>query len=326
MAKFLEMTTGALTEAQVDEEGLILKNVTLLGRVSKNGRIYSEQAMNDAVKLYSNAPYFVNHPTKAEMKENFGVRRVQDLAGKVVNPRRDGDMVRGDVHLLPNVPATTQILAIAKTMPEQAGNSHRVDARVLKSKSGGPETVEGLNRVFGMELVTAPATTSGLYESEDDPPIDEGESIMDLNELKEKHPDIYKAAVQEGKDTADDASKIAALEAERDEEKKRADDLEATDKLRVKTESIQKKVDDAKLPEELVTETFLESLNNAADDATVDALIKDRQEMAKNIKLKAKPKHKQPASDIDQTIEADQEDVSEIDDDKIGKFAEAMFA
>ena len=162
---FIESLDGATTfsEAHVDRSSNVIQNMTLLGRVSKNGRRYSERAMQDAVRLYDGVAVYFDHPTDRELRDRGGSRSVLDLAGRIRNPRLVGDRVRGDLEVLRVEPGRSLIFALAEQMPSQAGSSHRATGRVRRE--GGQDVVEGIDKVFAVELVTDPATTSGLFES-----------------------------------------------------------------------------------------------------------------------------------------------------------------
>lgn len=151
-----------LREAAVD--GLLVQNVSLLGKVSKNGRTYSEQAMQDAVRLYDGARFYLDHPTSSELRARDGNRSVRDLAGRIRNPRQVGERVRGSIELLDREPTKSLVFALAEQMPEQAGLSHRARGEV-RVNDAGQQVVETLSEVFAVELVTEPATVEGLFES-----------------------------------------------------------------------------------------------------------------------------------------------------------------
>ena len=162
-ATFLESYAPGdpLAEAQV--EGLVIHNVALLGRVSANGRVYREQAMKDAVKLYDGAPVYIDHPTETELRARGGIRSAHDFAGRIRNPRLAGDRVRGDIEVLDREPTKSLLLSVANQMPEQAGMSHRARGRM--EMEDGQEYVEGLLSVDAVEFVMEPATMAGLFEA-----------------------------------------------------------------------------------------------------------------------------------------------------------------
>ena len=151
-----------LAEAQVD--GLVIHNVSLLGRTSLNNRVYREQAMSDAVRLYDGAPVYIDHPAEGELAARGGIRSAHDFAGRIRNVRKVGDRVRGDLEILDREPTKGLLLAVAKQMPEQAGMSHRARGELTRGDDG-TEYVESLTAVSAVEFVMEPATVAGLFES-----------------------------------------------------------------------------------------------------------------------------------------------------------------
>lgn len=152
-----------LREARVDEQSGRISDVALLGRVSKNDRIYTEQAMKEAAQLYQGARVYLDHPTDRELKRRDGVRSVRDLVGRIQNPRHAGDRVRGDIDLIES-PDRDRILSLAQKAPELVGASHRARGEVCV-RGDGTQVVESLETVHAIELVTEPATVSGLNEA-----------------------------------------------------------------------------------------------------------------------------------------------------------------
>lgn len=154
---------GVLEQAQVDRSTGRISDVAMLGRVSENNRVYTDAAMKDAARLYEGAPLYIDHPKEGELRDRGGIRSVRDLAGRVLTPRKVGDQVRGDLELLDAEPARSLILSLAETMPGQAGLSHRARGEVEVGEDGR-QVVRSLEQVAGVELVTEPATVSGLLE------------------------------------------------------------------------------------------------------------------------------------------------------------------
>jgi len=266
-----EFGQGDLLEsAQVDRAGNMLRNVKLLGKHSKNGREYSEQALNDAARLYHNAPFYLDHPTKKELQEREGVRSVNDLAGRVVTARRVGDAVFGDIQVLEREPVKSLVFALAEQMPKMAGNSHRVQAKVRAGERG--DVVESVSRVFGVELVTDPATTAGLFESvQEDEAMDL--SKLTLEEIKKHRPELVQTILAEAKGT----DELATTKAENAT-------LKAAAVARDRAALVLTKLAEAKLPEKLVTDAFKAQLAESKDAGAIDALIADRKALAKDLK------------------------------------------
>ena len=279
--------------AESNVSGSVIHNVKLLGKLSKNKRTYSEQALKDAVRLYENVPVYFDHPTDKEMRERKGVRSVRDIAGKIRNPRRGADGIRGDVQLIDMAEAggfnpKAFVTALAEQMPEMVGFSHRASGKITRGKDGASDVVESLAHVFAQELVTEPATTDGLFESLQEPQKKEPDmdwKDITLESLKANCPALV-TAVETG---IQESAEVKAMKAEntklRDEAELRAN----ADKKAAHVALVEKKLKDSKLHEDVITETFRGQLNEAKDEKAIDALIDDRKELAEKRK-KSGPK------------------------------------
>jgi|GEM_PF-3305570 len=149
----VRLTELVATDARVDEAGRRLLGVTLLGRHSRNGRVYSRASLRDVARLSEGAQVFANHSGK--------VRDVRDLIGVIANARVEGDRVRGDLRVLDEA-SWPKLKSIAQRAPHALGFS--IDAR----GEFGPDkrTVARVLELNSVDLVTRPATTAGLFESE----------------------------------------------------------------------------------------------------------------------------------------------------------------
>ena len=311
----------ALAEAAVDRGSNLIQNVTLLGKHSRNGRTYSDQALDDAVRLYENAPFFLDHPTDREMRDRKGTRSVLDLAGRIRNPRRVGDMIRGTIEVLNVQPGKDLLFALAEQMPTAAGNSHRVLGRV--KRDGDQEVVEGLDKVFAVELVTDPATTSGLFESletETNPPQEGTMEFKDITiaGLRENRADLVEAIT---KDIAE-SEEIKAIREENKTLKDEAQLREKADAERDRKELVATKLKESELPDAVITDVFKEQLADAKDEAAIDALIEDRKGLAKNIKGKAPRSHER---DPDKAIREQHQQFEEVTDDHLAEAVDTLF-
>ena len=275
---------SAFAEARVS--GSVIQNVKLLGHISKNKRTYSEQAMNDAVRLYENVGVYFDHPTKRELRERGGARSVRDLAGKIRSPRRRGNEVRGDVQLLDvGESGSTLIKALAEQMPDMVGFSHRAAGKLTKGKDGGNDVVESLSHVFAQELVTDPATTTGLFESlESSEPSGKDKEMeikdLTLEGLRRDRPDLVKSIETEIAEGAE----IKTLRADNVKMKDEAELREKADAKAAHTALVLKKLKESKLRDDVITDTFKGQLLLAKDEKAIDALLLDRKELAEKRK------------------------------------------
>lgn len=279
--------------AEATVEGTVIHNVKLLGKVSKNGRIYSARALTDAALLYPGVRIMVDHPSMSEERDHGSVRPFDVLIGQVLNARVMGDSVRGDIQLLEGEPRTPKVLSLARDMPALAGFSHRAEGTITVDDEG-IEHVESLEQVFAVELVTQPATTDGLFESKSDTtPTEEPEMKIEeltLAQLKAGRSDLVESLAAEVTDAMKGDTVVTDLQTELKDmkeelatEKTRADKADAATKLREHTDMVAKKIAKAGLHKSVVTEQFLKDLNKADDEAAVVAMVEDRKAMAKQI-------------------------------------------
>lgn len=147
---------------RVDSENGVIHDVKILGRESRNGRRYSDVAMDQAAKLYEGCKVNVDHPDRSNPKRERGLL---EGFGVIKNVKRDGDAVRGDLHFIKSHPAAPVICESAERFPDKFGLSHNAEG----DTSPDGKLVESVNRVRSVDIVGRPATNEGLFESEDDP-------------------------------------------------------------------------------------------------------------------------------------------------------------
>ena len=274
----LTCDTGVLfSEATTSRDTLLISNVTLLGRVSRNGRRYSDQAMREAAELMNGVPFMFDHPEKSDLRDG-GARSVLDIAGKIRGARVVDDQVRGDIELLNVRESADFVCALAEQMPEMAGLSQRALGTV-KHTTEGDDVVESISRVFAVELVADPATTHGIFESIEAAASDstEKEDIMDwtkltLGEIVANRPELLEQFLA----SQGHAARIGELEAENAELKSRLDASDVAEVLRNHEVLVATRLAEAKLPDVAVTDLFREQLTGAADGDAIDKLIEDR--------------------------------------------------
>lgn len=157
--QFLE--SNVLSPLIVDRESGILRNVKILGFTSKNGRRYLPEAMREGFKLYENKVVNKNHD-----RENGNDRDIDDRIGRIVNARFiEGEGIFGDVELLKSHPMYERLMESAEKMPNCMGFSHLADC--ARKRVGGVDEVIKIRKVYSVDLVANPATTTSLAESEE---------------------------------------------------------------------------------------------------------------------------------------------------------------
>lgn len=223
-----------LTASQVDRESGVIRNVKLLGLVSKNGREYLREACSKALNLYEGVPVNIDHQRKQDAGE---ARSYRDRIGYVSSPSLREDGVYGDININRGVAEYDQIMEDAEKRTPGVGMSHESMGRIRRD--GNRVIVEAITKVKSVDLVSGPATTSSLFEAENisnelQTQEDETMDLKDLtlDQLKEGRTDLIEAIVSPVKEEL--MNQIAVLEGakaklEADAEGKAV--IEAVDKM-----------------------------------------------------------------------------------------------
>ena len=171
----------------------VVRGVKLLGLRSRNRRNYDTPGVrSSAPRLMEGARVFIDHPQKPtdsrSYRDSFGVaKNVKYVPGKGFY---------GDIHFNPNHALASQFEWDVKNNPSGLGMSINTRFKHKGVDGNGDMVIESLEEIRSIDVVCRPATTNGVFESEtgDDP-------IMDLNELKQKFPNLV-AEIEKGARTA----------------------------------------------------------------------------------------------------------------------------
>jgi|GEM_PF-1446640 len=329
-----------LHEATV--EGNIIQNVSLLGSVSRNGRVYTREAMQDAVRLYNGVQVFADHPSYNDLTGTGG-RKFMDLAGKILNTRLSGDRVRGDVHLIAGHSVGENLKTIAEQMPDLVGFSHRAKGE-SETAEDGTVVIKRLTEVKALEIVVDPATTDGLFESTIEQPEEQGEEEMKdlkavtMEELKAQRPDLLEgiteavrkdleAQADQDTELTEAKERITELEAENKDLQSKLDEAEVAIATRERQDLIDEKLAEAELPDEAVTDRFKKDLQEAKDEAAVDEIIADRKALVESLPKNLRSgQPRQPARKIDDVVEGKGEEPKPVTDDVVGDAMQKAFS
>lgn len=260
----------SLQESNIDEEKLIISNVKMLGSKSANGRDYPESTQKDALPLFEGSKAYLNHPMKKDMEEP---RRVQDMIGEYKNVHITNGEMYGDLHLLDKPLVHEEVMPVAqKDKSHLVGNSIVARAQMSKQKDGRM-LVEKILAARSVDLVAEPATTKGLYESQQ---ITESlnateteETHMDykdltLESLKKERPELLK----EHEDSFREKERIAGLEKQVKNlsEQREADAKTHSEQLAEKDKAIAAaEIKEAKRVREILVESVLADLKLPAN-------------------------------------------------------------
>jgi hypothetical protein len=150
-----------LSEATIERDQHLVRNVALLGPDSRNGYRYTQEVMQQAAPLYDGRPVFIDHPEQPPGVNTPGSplqRKLRDYAGNVVRPRFENNRIRGDLHLIG--PNAAWLLNLIESAPRDIGMSHVVLAR---RNAAGTE-VAHIDKVLSVDIVAFPATTQSFQE------------------------------------------------------------------------------------------------------------------------------------------------------------------
>ena len=146
----------------VNRAAKCLENVKLCGIESRNGRQYRPAAVQQLAKLYEGEKIRLNHPSFDKVSFD---RDVLDFWAVIHEPFIESDGIYAKrIEYLDTHPATPQILEAAERFPSKLGMSHNCDGHV--EHVDGIDFVESIETMRGVDLVDNPATTQGLFESE----------------------------------------------------------------------------------------------------------------------------------------------------------------
>ena len=158
--KLYEISTISTGRSSVDRDAGVIRSVKILGRESKNGRTYSDKALNEAARQYEGCDVNVNHPDRSKPNSE---RRIEDGIGWLESVRVERDGVYGDLHYLKEHPSAGLVVEAAERKSNRFGLSHNAQGTV--TKVNGKNVVESIDRVLSVDLVQNPATNAGLFES-----------------------------------------------------------------------------------------------------------------------------------------------------------------
>ena len=192
------------TEAQVDAENRIIKDVVLIraGR-SSNRREYPAKVLEGAVSVFEGAKAYADHPDKPNKPRN-----VRDITGWYENVRFENDALRATRHFTPNaagrdVWALAEIIATGKAPANLAGLSINAvgTGKVVKSDEGDIVEVESITAALSVDDVSTPAAKGGyaLVAGEDGSLMSDYIQVWSFEQWLESRPDYIERLKREWK-------------------------------------------------------------------------------------------------------------------------------
>ena len=148
---------------RVDKDAGIIRGVKILGRESRNNRVYSDNALAQAARLYEGLKVHIDHPNRSTPDAE---RAFVEGFGELRDVKTNGDGVYGDLHFLTSHSQAATVCESAERFPKQFGLSHNATGEATKGNDGR-WTVESVEQVRSVDIVGKPATNKGLFESEE---------------------------------------------------------------------------------------------------------------------------------------------------------------
>jgi hypothetical protein len=272
----------------VDAEKGIVYDVLFLGLHSRNRADYPRQVMEEALPQYEGALSYAGHArdgVNPDPDKAFGVPR---------NCHVVADGIRGDYYFPPKHRLAEDLVWRAQNAPKSVGFSH--DASCTWQVRDGRKVVTKIDRVYSVDYVTRPATTSGLFEDEADdltehtPPSLQEETKMGVEWkditvelLSTNCPDLV-SKLQGTDEHTRLTEEVKTLKAAADTTAAELATLKAEKAARLREQEIAADLTAAKFPVNdpvVYSAEFKEELAAAPDKAKRDRLIKDRLAVAK---------------------------------------------
>lgn len=188
-----------LSGKRLDREACKISNVKIIGTESMNGRTYPIDVLTKAIPKYEGARVYFDHVGEENPKHS-----VTTLFGFIENVHAEPDGLYADLAYNPKHLYAEQILYQVEHAPDKLGLSPHHEG-ILERSADGTATITEITAVYSVDIVDRPATTDGMFESEDLDSLDtdsdtteKGTKKMDwealtVEDLEANRPDIVKA-------------------------------------------------------------------------------------------------------------------------------------
>ena len=146
----------------VDREAGEIRNVKVLGFESANGRTYTREAVEKACRMYEGAKVKLDHPKKSSLGED---RSFTETFGVLEGCHcKDDGLYADKLRYKKSHPSAELVAESAENFSDTFGLSHNVRGKT-EVREGKTHVIE-IERVESVDVVDSPATTNGLFESE----------------------------------------------------------------------------------------------------------------------------------------------------------------
>ncbi len=255
----------------------VVRGIVLAGQNSRNGYLYTETALREAVTCYEGKPVYLDHHTQSHEPN---LRAPEDLVGVIESPRFEEGKVVGDIRVRESTSGRLFLSLVDRLLP-QIGMSHVVKA--IRSRDG--RRVEKIVEVISVDVVRYPATTRTLRESvhwaDDLHRLSSEEQEQGVELICEVHPP------EEGSVALRDADLVLREEMDllrRDLAfwKDKAEHLEQLGSQQARVDEL---LERSHLPNVAITPQFRRMLVEAHNDSAREELIRERRELISQLKV-----------------------------------------
>lgn len=139
-------------------QGNVVKNVKVLGQVSRNGRYYPIEVMQKALPKYNGVVVNLDHKPNEP-------RSVLERFGRIINPRLEADGIYGDLEYNTGHAWAKAFEYFVEYQPDAIGLSHAAIAKTKMDHKSGQEVVEDITELDSVDIVHSAATNKNLFES-----------------------------------------------------------------------------------------------------------------------------------------------------------------
>lgn len=153
-------------QGQSSADEPVIRRVKVLGRHSKNGREYLEEAIDSAVAIINKGrvPVFIDHKMKLPAGWPEQDRPAMSKFGRLENARKENGEAWADLVYNPDHLYASTVRGWVKSDDTALGFSINATGKVREAEDGKLVVCE-VTEIESVDLVESPATTHGLFES-----------------------------------------------------------------------------------------------------------------------------------------------------------------
>ena len=203
-----------LSEASIDAEKRTVRQRLIAAGESKNGRVYSDDVLQQAAPLFEGRQTFANHPSKRDLMDR-PERSVLDLTGWLEGVEYKDGALWATRHFARN-PAGESVWSLVQSIVEGSAPASLLGASINAvgrgRKDNGKLFVEAITAVNSVDDVTTPAAGGGFFAEADAATLtDDLLQAMTFEEWYESRPEFVERISKEMKTARQDKALTEAV-------------------------------------------------------------------------------------------------------------------